>query len=211
MKKKHVYALIIYFGVGVLGDVITFIFNNPRTLVIIFNFALSPLLLLVTLYLLKDDVKHTVFEKRKSTVKQSILAIIKWFFISIVGFIVIATIKPLFYPSEVSNSTRMTQAIPLIVIPFVFIGPILEELIFRRIILPSFSKKFPILLSILFTSVIFAAWHMNLPSFPILFWGSIVFSCSYYQTNRLSVPIAVHILWNLLSSAIALIGAYFFE
>lgn len=211
MKKNQVSALIIYFGVVLLGDVITFIFNNPRSLVVIFNFTLSPVLLLVTLYLLKDDIKQIVFEKRKSTVKQSIYAIIKWFFIAIVGFIVIVTITPLFYTSEVSNSTKMTRVIPLIVIPFVFIAPILEELIFRRIIFTSFSKKFTILLSILFTSIIFAGWHMTLPSFPLFFWLSIVFTYSYYQTNRLLVPITLHILWNLFSSSIALIGAYFLE
>ena len=211
MKRNHVYALIIYFGVGLLGDVITFIFNNPRSLVIILNFTLSPLLLLVILYLLKDDIKQIAFEKSKLTVKQSINAIIKWFFIAIVGFIVIATITPLFYTSEVSTSTKMTQAIPLIVIPFVFIGPILEELIFRRIIFTSFSKKFTILLSILFTSVIFAGWHLTLPSFPLFFWLSIIYTYSYYQTNRLSVPITLHILWNLFSSSVALIGGYFFE
>lgn len=211
MKKNHVYALIIYFGVLLLGDVITLIFNNPRSLVIILNFTLSPLLLLITLYLLRDDIKLMVFEKRKSTVKQSLYAIIKWFFIAIVGFIVIATITPLFYTSEVSNSSKMTQAIPLIVIPFVFIGPILEELIFRRILFASFSKKFTISLSILFTSVIFAGWHMDLPSFPLLFWLSIVYTYSYYQTNRLLVPITLHVLWNLFSSSVAIIGAYFFE
>ncbi|MBS4191954.1 CPBP family intramembrane metalloprotease [Bacillus sp. FJAT-49705] len=211
MKKNHVYALIIYFGVGLLGDVITLIFNNPRSLVIILNFMLSPLLLFVTLYLLKDDLKLMVFEKRKSTVKQSIYAIIKWFFIVIIGFIVIATITPLFSTSEVSNSSRMTQAVPLIVIPFVFIAPILEELIFRRIIFTSFSKKFTILLSILFTSVIFAGWHMTLSGFPLIFWLSVVITYSYYQTNRLLVPITIHILWNLFSSSVALIGASFFE
>ncbi|MEI4771914.1 CPBP family intramembrane glutamic endopeptidase [Psychrobacillus sp. FJAT-51614] len=211
MKKNHVYALIIYFGLGLLGDAITLIFNNPRSLVIILNFTLSPLLLLVTLYLLKNDLKVMVFEKGKSTVKQSIYAIIKWFFIAIVGFIVIAIITPLFYTSEVSNSSRMTQAIPLIVIPFVFIAPVLEELIFRRIIFTSFSKKFTVLLSILFTSVIFAGWHMTLSGFPIIFWLSIVITYSYYQTNRLLVPITLHILWNLFSSSVALIGASFFQ
>ncbi|WP_409274820.1 lysostaphin resistance A-like protein [Neobacillus sp. SCS-31] len=211
MKKNHVYTLIIYFGVGLFGDLLTFLLNYPRSLVIILNFTLSPFLLLVTLYLLKDDLKEIVFDKRKSTVKQSILAIIKWFFIAIAGFIVIATITPLFYTSEVSNSTKITQAIPLVVIPFVFIGPLLEELIFRRIIFTSFLKKFTFLLSILLTSVIFAGWHMTLQGFPLIFWLSIVFSYSYYQTNRLSVPITLHILWNLFSSCVALIGAYFFE
>ncbi len=82
MKKNHVYALIIYFGVLLLGDVITPIFNDSKSLMNILYFTLFPLLLLVTLYLLKDVINLIVFEKRKSTVIQSIYAIIRLFFYS---------------------------------------------------------------------------------------------------------------------------------
>ena len=209
MKRNQVFALLIYFGSFLLSDLITSIFNNPKSLVLLLNFALSPLLLIVTVYLLKEDLNITVFEKSKSTGRQSIRAIIKWFFIAVVGFIVIATVMPLFYTPEEATSMKMTQVAPLIIIPFVFIGPVLEELIFRRILFTLFTKKFTIVVSILLSSFIFAGWHMTLSGFPLLFWLSIVFTYSYYQTNRLVVPIILHILWNLFASSITLIGAYF--
>lgn len=211
MKKNQVIVLLMYFGSILLSDLIAMLFNHSKILVIILNFALFPLLLIVTLYLLKDDLKKPVFEKGKSTVKQLILAIIKYFLIMLVGFIIIVTVAPLFYTSEVEGSMKMTQAVPLIVIPFVFIAPILEEIIFRRIVFTLFTKKFTILLSILFTSILFAGWHMTLSGFPLMFWLSIVFTYSYYQTNRLLVPIILHILWNLFASSITLIGSYFFQ
>jgi uncharacterized protein len=203
--------LLIYFGAFLLSDLITFILKNPKKLMLLLNFTLSPLLLVVTLYLLKDDLYKTVFEKRMSTVRQSIGAIIKWFFIAIIGFIVIAIVTPLFYTSNQDNSMKITQAVPLIVIPFVFIGPVLEELIFRRILFTLFTRKFTILVSILLSSLIFAGWHMTLSSLPLLFWLSFVYSYSYYQTNRLAVPIILHILWNLFASSITLLGAHFYQ
>lgn len=211
MRRNQVYALLIYFGSILLSDLVSNIFNNPKSLVIVLNFATSPILLMITLYLLKDDLKVTVFEKRKSTIKQSTLAIIKWFFIAIVGFIVIVTVTPLFYTPEVADSMEITKAVPLIVIPFVFIGPILEEIIFRRILFTLFTRKFTILVSILLTSILFAGWHMTLSGFPLILWLSIIFTYSYYQTNRLLVPITLHILWNLFASSITLIGSYFMQ
>src|SRR3954453_16128760 len=120
MKRNQLFALLIYFGAFLLSDLITFILKNPKNLVLLLNFTLSPLLLVITLYLLKDELNKTVFEKRMSTVRQSIGAIIKWFFIAIIGFIVIAIVTPLFYTSDQDNSMKITQAVPLIIIPFVF-------------------------------------------------------------------------------------------
>lgn len=211
MNKKQRYALVIYFCSMILSDIIAFIFNNPKSLLLIMNLTMFPLLIIVILFLLKDDLKTTVFDKRKFTVKQSIFAICKWFFIVFVGFIVIANITPLFYTPKEDTPLKMTYAVPLMIIPTVFIGPVVEELIFRRIILTTFSKKFNILLSILFTSILFAGWHMSLTGIPLYLWISFIISYSYYQTNRLFVPITLHLLWNLFSTSIYFLGSYFFE
>jgi len=204
VKKNYGYALLIYFCSLLLLDLINYIFNFPNELLVILSYILFPALLITIVYLLKEELNIKVFETDKASVKNTISVICMSFFVALAGIIIISLVRTFFDSPAENNTTNVLMAFPII-IPVVLLGPLVEELVFRRIILNVFSKKFNIYASIVLTSFLFSSWHMSLLSFPNLFWLSMVYSYSYYLTNRLSVPIILHIIWNLFAYSIYLL------
>ena len=90
-------------------------------------------------------------------------------------------------------------------IAVVIAAPILEELIFRGIILKGFLKSYSPLKSILISSLLFGLIHLN----PWQFIGASILGIFsgwiYYKTNKLTLCILIHLTNNLL----AFIGGYF--
>ncbi|HSO58853.1 MAG TPA: type II CAAX endopeptidase family protein [Paenisporosarcina sp.] len=204
MKKNYGYALLIYFCSLLLLDLLNYIFNFRNEVLVVLSYILFPSLLITIVYLLKEDLKVKVFDKGKASFKKTLSVIGRSFFIALAGIIIISLVRTFFASPNENNTTNDLIAFQMI-IQMVLLGPIVEELVFRRIILNVFSKKFNIYVSIVLTSFLFSSWHMSLLSFPDLFWLSMVYSYSYYLTNRLSVPIILHIIWNLFAYSIYLL------
>jgi uncharacterized protein len=84
-------------------------------------------------------------------------------------------------------------------IAIVFAAPILEELIFRGIILNGLLKKYSPLNSIILSSVLFGIVHLN----PWQFIGALIIGIFsgwvYYRTEKLTLSIIIHSVNNLLA------------
>ena len=79
----------------------------------------------------------------------------------------------------------------------VIAGPILEELIFRGIVLDGFLKRYSPLKSILVSSALFGIFHLNPWQFiTAMVLGSFI-GWVYYRTRSLGLAIAIHLLNNL--------------
>jgi hypothetical protein len=81
----------------------------------------------------------------------------------------------------------------------VLLIPIIEELLFRKIIFKTLLKKYSKLwLAILISSVLFSLIHLSIVSFlPKLIFGIIV-AYIYYKSNNIWYPITFHVFSNLL-------------
>ncbi|MGT2907298.1 CPBP family intramembrane glutamic endopeptidase [Streptococcus dentiloxodontae] len=79
-------------------------------------------------------------------------------------------------------------------------NPIMEEIIFRAGIMTYVCGKKPVL-GLILSSLIFGAVHMptNLFSWFIYSGIGFVLAFTYYKTKRLELPIAIHILHNVLA------------
>jgi uncharacterized protein len=92
-------------------------------------------------------------------------------------------------------------------IAIVVAAPVLEELIFRGIILDGLLKRHSPLKSIIISSVLFGMVHLN----PWQFIGGFIFGLFsgwiYYRTRKLSLSIFIHFVNNLFAFA----GFYFFD
>jgi len=92
-------------------------------------------------------------------------------------------------------------------IAIVFAAPILEELIFRGIILDGLLRRYSPVKSILLSSALFGIIHLN----PWQFIGAMtlgIFSgWVYYRTNKLILSIIIHFANNLF----AISGMYFMD
>jgi len=107
-----------------------------------------------------------------------------------------------------SENTEMimdiSRATPFFVIVPMFIAPILEEIVFRKIIFGSFYKRMNFFFAALLSALIFGFIHGE-PQ-HILIYGSMgfVFAYVYVATKRLITPILVHVGMN----SIAVIAQY---
>lgn len=81
----------------------------------------------------------------------------------------------------------------------VILAPVLEELIFRGIVLEGFLKNYSPFKAIIWANVLFGLAHLNPWQFIGAFLMGILISWIYYKTHNLILPIAMHLLNNLIS------------
>lgn len=112
--------------------------------------------------------------------------------------------KMLHYIKEIASQTNPY----LLVLEITLIGPIIEEILFRGIILNGLLKKYTPAKAILFSSLLFSLIHGNLPQmFNALFFG-ILLGLIYIKTKSLYAVIFTHIIANTLSIILSVLEEY---
>ena len=130
----------------------------------------------------------------------------------VIPFVIIGTIflycgiySPISAIIPMSESTKIafmnSAKVPGIFTIFqsVIAAPILEELIFRGIILDGLLKKYSPTKSILISSLIFGLTHLNPSQFVCGLIMGIFTGWVYYRTRSLALAILIHALYNLAS------------
>lgn len=90
----------------------------------------------------------------------------------------------------------------LLVIKFilvVFIGPIFEEIFWRKQIFGLLLKKYSPTVAIVLSSALFACWHLRIHDIGSLFIWGLLFCFVYYKTNSIELSILLHSIVNLSS------------
>ncbi|PFG02799.1 CPBP family intramembrane glutamic endopeptidase [Bacillus sp. es.036] len=109
-----------------------------------------------------------------------------------------------------SENTEMlievAKASPIFIIVTSIIGPILEEIVFRKVIFGSLYKRFNFWIAGILSSVIFAAIHFDFSHILIYTAMGLTFAFLYVKTKRLIVPIIAHMTMN---TFVVLINVYF--
>lgn len=83
-----------------------------------------------------------------------------------------------------------------LVIISIIIAPIVEELIFRGVVLPVCMHGLPVMPAACLVSLLFATMHFHVASFVPLFAVGLAFSLAYIYSGSLVVPITMHALFN---------------
>ncbi len=100
---------------------------------------------------------------------------------------------------ESENTQRIIQLIetfPLVVFVSSIIGPILEEIVFRKIIFGTLNRRFSFFFSAVISSIIFGLAHLE-PVHLLLYTAmGFTFAFLYYKTKRIIVSIIAHIMMN---------------
>ena len=78
-------------------------------------------------------------------------------------------------------------------------APIIEEIIYRGYVYERGRSYLRERQAMLLSAILFAAGHHSLGVAVAAFWAGIVFSWALKQTKTLLAPIALHIIWNLIS------------
>ena len=157
--------------------------------------------LLITLFLMRKDMKEKDL-RGQAPVSESIGWAIGGIFLAMAAQMFAAYIEQLLGQGGVSGNTQqiveLVSVAPLMIVATSIIGPILEEIIFRKIIFGSLYKRLGFFLSALISSLIFGAAHGEFSHILVYTAMGFVFSFLYIKTNRILVPIFAHVSMNTL-------------
>ncbi len=90
----------------------------------------------------------------------------------------------------------IARATPIFIIVVAIIGPILEEIVFRKIIFGEIYKRTNFFIGALASGLIFAIVHNDFQNTLIYLTIGFVFAFVYVQSKRIIVPIIAHATMN---------------
>lgn len=207
MNKRYWSIILLYIAAQVLSVVIPLALyamtgNKDVSMVVYVNVILFVLAVIGSLFILRKEIR----EENKAN-PLSVGKIIGWTALGIVlawgaQLIAILIETNLLGISEGSENTEgiidITRMSPLFFIIPVFTAPILEELIFRKIIFGTLYKRMNFFLAVLISSLLFGVLHLELQHILIYFGMGVALAYVYVKTKRIIVPILVHMGMNAL-------------
>jgi|AntRauMFilla1563_2_1112583.scaffolds.fasta_scaffold01672_7 hypothetical protein len=213
-KNKHIFLLkpiILIFALIVIELLFTILIhslfpklNMKNGVQLAIDISLITAIIIGNKYLFKE-------ENEKASIK-SMFSSLTIFLIFITAFIWIL-ITPIFiYPFNF-NSLTLKFCFEKVIIPAnifsistfyisyraLLITPVLEELLFRKLILSKLYIKYGYFVSILITSFLFSISHLDVNNFLIFFIGSIFLCFIFLKTNNILYSILLHIFMNIIT------------
>lgn len=164
---------------------------------LVISFAVT---LVIVLFLLRKEMLHYNRNKPLAPVSNSILWAVGGVFLALFAQGIAARIESLLGIEMGSENTQqiihLINTYPIVILVTSIIGPMLEEIVFRKIIFGSLHKRFNFLISALISSVIFALAHGE-PEHILLYSAmGFTFAFLYVKTNRILVPMFAHVAMN---------------
>ncbi|MBT2644776.1 CPBP family intramembrane metalloprotease [Bacillus sp. ISL-41] len=212
MKKEYWYVIIAYIAMqlsSLIGiPIVAFIgaamgksLEEMETLSIPYWLVISfSLTLVIVLMLLRKERRTGADLRDASSPVSSASWAFAGVFLALFAQSIAASIENMLGIEMGSENTqeiiKLIEMFPIVILVSSIIGPILEEIVFRKIIFGSLHKKMNFFFSALISSVIFALAHME-PEHVILYSAmGFTFAFLYVKTKRIIVPIIAHVTMN---------------
>jgi uncharacterized protein len=176
----------------------------------VFSFSIG---LLIILFLLKRDIseRHRASGRvtRTAAIGWSIIGVFLAFFAQMIAGLIEVNVLGIDPGSEnTENLVEIAKATPLFILVGAIIAPILEEIIFRKIIFGSIYQKFnSFILAGIVSSVIFAVIHFDFEHLLIYTAMGFTFAFLYVKTKRIIVPIIAHATMNTIVFVVQILFA----
>lgn len=212
MKKEYWYVIIAYIvmqlssliGIPIVaftGAAMGKSLEEMETLSIPYWLVISfTLTLVIVLLLLRKERRIDVDLRGASSPASSAAWAFAGVFLALFAQSIAASIENMIGIDMGSENTqeiiKLIESFPVVILVSSIIGPILEEIVFRKIIFGSLHKKMNFFFAALISSVIFALAHME-PEHVILYSAmGFTFAFLYVKTKRIIVPIIAHVTMN---------------
>lgn len=141
-----------------------------------------------------------IFKGEKASIGVSIGWGVIGFFLVFLGQTIGAYIELALGIDVVSENTEaimnVTKVAPIMIVATVFLGPVLEELVFRRVIFGSIMQNYNFWIASIISAIVFAAIHMDFTHILLYTICGMIFAFLYHKTKRIITPIIAHILLN---------------
>lgn len=212
MKREYWYILIAYIGmhlssfagvpaVTFAGVLFGYSLDEMAMFSVVFWIVFSfTVTLLIVLFLLRKEIKEPQLDKHAASWEKSAFWAIFGVFLALFAQGMAARVEELLGIEMGSENTEqiltLIETSSLVIIVTSIIGPILEEIVFRKVIFGSLNKRFNFFISGLVSSVIFALAHGE-PEHLLLYSAmGFTFAFLYVKTKRILVPIIAHVSMN---------------
>lgn len=205
ISKRYWLTMLTYVLMHLSGFIIipslTFILNlNPLDALVYSQLFAFLLATIISLYLLRTDISNELTRSHIHFGQIISWTIIGIFLAYIAQFITSSIEMYIFQIEPGSENTaqimKIIDSAPIfLVIPAIF-APILEELIFRKIIFGSLYKRMNFVWAAVLSSLAFGVIHLDLVHLLIYTGMGLVFSYLYVKTKTIIVPILVHMGMN---------------
>lgn len=218
MKRSYWYVILTYivvqfsFLLGVPLIVKLFDMNTPRQEAfanIYWSIGSFIVGVFVVLWIMRKDLFGKKIDGAVS-VPMSFLWAFLGLFLAYAAVMAAGIIELILGITDSSENTEsimnVIRAIPLFMVIPIFCAPILEEIIFRKIIFGVLYKKTNFFVAALISAVVFGLVHgepIHILSYAAM---GLVFAFLYVKTKRLLVPILVHMALNSVTVIIQYIG-----
>lgn len=164
--------------------------------------AISAIIAFIVCIILINKNKNfwNIFKGEKASIPVSIGWGIIGFFLVYLGQSIGAMIElalGIDYGSENTETILLvTEIAPVMILASVFFGPILEELVFRRVIFGSLIQTQNFWVAGIVSSIFFAIIHLDFTHIILYSIAGFVFAFLYYKTKRLLTSIIAHMMLN---------------
>lgn len=105
----------------------------------------------------------------------------------------------LHFPADESEYVMLSRLMSGGVVSIILvcvIAPVIEEMLFRGIILRSFLTNYSVIRAIALSSLLFAVFHLTITQLPVAFIVGCLFGWLYVRTRSLWPSILGHVLYN---------------
>ncbi|TWT25433.1 CPBP family intramembrane glutamic endopeptidase [Planomicrobium sp. CPCC 101110] len=155
----------------------------------------------VTLFVIARDRKFFDIWKGK---KSSFPAAVGW---GLLGFLMLLVGQTLAAYIEMAigidpgsantqNIVTIAEVVPLTVIAVVLFGPVLEELVFRRVVFGSLNQTTNFFIATAVSALVFALVHLEFMHLLLYFTTGLILAFLYQKTKRIITPIIAHVMLN---------------
>jgi membrane protease YdiL (CAAX protease family) len=156
--------------------------------------------LVITLFLLRKEMNGSMRNEQALPLGPSAAWAVGGIFLAMMAQSIAGSIEYLIGIELGSENTEqilnLIETAPIIIVISSIIGPILEEIVFRKVIFGSLYKRLNFFLSGLISSLIFAFAHGE-PEHLLLYSAmGFTFAYLYVKTKRILVPIFAHVSMN---------------
>lgn len=157
-----------------------------------------------------DKPYYRIFDGEKASTGEAIGWGILGFFMVLFGQYVAAILENLIGIEPGSENTAnlvgIAEVAPIMVLVIIFIAPILEEVVFRRVIFGTMIQFQGFWISAIISALVFALIHLDFTHILVYLSGGLIFAYLYYKTKRLLTTIIAHMLLN---SFVAVMNLYY--
>lgn len=212
MRKEYWFIIIVYIAMQLSGALAGGFFtlfdaiigrSTPRsdmesvTYWLLISFSIATI---IVLFLLREEMRLAMNARTGLSIERSFLWAIAGIFLALISQSIAAIIENMLGIEMGSENTKqiikIIETFPALMIVSSILGPILEEIVFRKIIFGSLHKRLNFFLSALISSVIFALAHFE-PEHIILYSAmGFTFAFLYVKTKRIWVPMFAHVAMN---------------